>query len=333
MSSGPAANDVMVVYGATMAGVSVHFHDRSQNLADRLASSLAEGGHQVRQQRWEPGRSPQLRRVGGEIHVVLLSQALLGTRGVDDELASARDTQRVLPVMIEQVDLGARHRLDTMNCLRLFEFDGPEGESALRRAIERADQGDMNPSSSADVFISYCFDDVAHADRIERCLGEAGYGTVRATDFMIGGDWVDAIDQAVRGSRIFVALLSPRYLASFWCYDEFYESASSQRLLVLIDECQLDEYWTDLIDVDLVGAPSRDICRQIRSGVRWRLVQPRPRESHRSTTDLDEFIHRGPWDVGLMERLYHPQLRARLGDGGPLSARKWAARRFERGDY
>ena len=258
--------------------------------------------------------------------------------GTTEELDRFRKNAVLVPIMIEHVHLGGAKRLDTLNCFRLYELAGSEAETALVRAVERsAGSGGSSPALPADVFISYCFDDATHVNRLEKWIDESGYSTVRATDFLVGEDWVAAIDGAMRASKLVLAVLSPKYFASFWCYDEYVESRGMRRLVIQVETCDLNEDWRGSVDIDLVGLPQDQARERLCSGVRRRLAGQSPVSSpSQRNLSLQEFMYGGPWDPGLMERLYHPQLRSGLGnvgDGSPLADRKWAARRFERGDY
>lgn len=49
------------------------------------------------------------------------------------------------------------------------------------------------------------------AERVERYLKAEEYGTYRATDFLVGSEWADRLDDALRRVHVILSLLSPAY--------------------------------------------------------------------------------------------------------------------------
>jgi hypothetical protein len=72
-----------------------------------------------------------------------------------------------------------------------------------------------------DVFISYSSRDVNFAKEIQRELESQNFKCcIHIRDFMPGDTIVDNISNAIYGSRVTLAILSPDFIASEWCKDE-----------------------------------------------------------------------------------------------------------------
>jgi len=86
-------------------------------------------------------------------------------------------------------------------------------------------------------------------------LREAGYETkVQGYDFMVGKTFVGAMDEALKHSRLVFCLLSPAYLDSRWCGEEWQAALVEGKLFPLrIAECGPDGLLGQRAYVDLVG--------------------------------------------------------------------------------
>ncbi len=149
-------------------------------------------------------------------------------------------------------------RLDELLYLDLLGVEHDPAAVLVLHALDRLRRGGAVKAVPAGefVFISYAFDDDATATVVERHLAQDGYATFRATDFMFGADWVSMMDEAVRAAWLVLALISPAYLRSFWCYEEFTATAPERRMLVQIEHAdKLDSIRDQWIPVraDLTG--------------------------------------------------------------------------------
>ena len=92
----------------------------------------------------------------------------------------------------------------------------------------------MGNAELADVFISYTGRDWGGASWLDFVLREAGYTTkVQGYDFMVGRSFVLAMDEALKHSRLVACLLSPSYLESRWCGEEWQVALLKENLFPL----------------------------------------------------------------------------------------------------
>jgi hypothetical protein len=100
--------------------------------------------------------------------------------------------------------------------------------------------------ATVDFFTSYTGADRAWAEWIAGQLEAHGYSSrIQAWDFGQGGNFVTDIDDALRACRRMILVLSPDYLRSVWCRNEWSsilasDPASVKRKLlpVLVRHCQ-----------------------------------------------------------------------------------------------
>jgi tetratricopeptide (TPR) repeat protein len=116
-----------------------------------------------------------------------------------------------------------------------------------------------------DVFISYTVSDSNWAKWLDFILRKAGYTTtVQLYDFPIGESFVHEIHEALKKSRYVVCLLSPAYLASRWCGEEWQSSLRKGNLFPLrIAKCEPDGLLGPRAYLDLVGVPEASAKEQI----------------------------------------------------------------------
>jgi tetratricopeptide (TPR) repeat protein len=111
-------------------------------------------------------------------------------------------------------------------------------------------------------------------------LREAGYATkVQGYDFMVGKSFVNAMDEALKQSRLVACLLSPAYLDSRWCGEEWQAALVKDKLLPLrIAECDLDGLLAPRAYLDLVGVPEAEARERIVAELKKRDGEnPRPK--------------------------------------------------------
>ena len=138
----------------------------------------------------------------------------------------------------------------------------------------------MGNAGLADVFISYTGRDWGWASWLDFTLREAGYATkVQGYDFMVGKSFVNAMDEALKQSRLVACLLSPAYLDSRWCGEEWQAALVKDKLLPLrIAECALDGLLAPRAYLDLVGVPEAEARERIVAELKKRDGEdPRPK--------------------------------------------------------
>jgi tetratricopeptide (TPR) repeat protein len=138
----------------------------------------------------------------------------------------------------------------------------------------------MGNAGLADVFISYTGRDWGWASWLDFTLREAGYATkVQGYDFMVGKSFVNAMDEALKQSRLVACLLSPAYLDSRWCGEEWQAALVKDKLLPLrIAECDLDGLLAPRAYLDLVGVPEAEARERIVAELKKRDGEnPRPK--------------------------------------------------------
>jgi tetratricopeptide (TPR) repeat protein len=116
-----------------------------------------------------------------------------------------------------------------------------------------------------DVFISYTVSDSSWAKWLDFILCKAGYTTtVQLYDFPIGESFVHEIHEALKKSRYVACLLSPAYLSSWWCGEEWQASLRKGNLFLLrIAKCEPDGLLGPRAYLDLVGVSEVSAEEQI----------------------------------------------------------------------
>jgi tetratricopeptide (TPR) repeat protein len=138
----------------------------------------------------------------------------------------------------------------------------------------------MGNAERVDVFISYTGRDWGWASWLDFTLREAGYTTkVQGYDFMVGKSFVNAMDEALKQSRLVACLLSPAYLDSRWCGEEWQVALLKEKLLPLrIAECDLDGLLAPRAYLDLVGVAEVEARERIVAELKKRYGEdPRPK--------------------------------------------------------
>jgi hypothetical protein len=109
------------------------------------------------------------------------------------------------------------------------------------------------PGEQVDVFISYCGRDSQWARWIDFVLREAGYWTtVQLYDFVPGESFVREVQNALTKSRYVANLLSPGYLASWWCEEEWQAALCRHNLFpIRIEMCKPEGLLANKIYIDL----------------------------------------------------------------------------------
>jgi tetratricopeptide (TPR) repeat protein len=116
-----------------------------------------------------------------------------------------------------------------------------------------------------ELFTSYSGKDRPWAVWLDFVLREAGHNTtMQEYDFLPGKSFVEAIDQALRTNDFVVCLLSPPYLASRWCKEEWQAALYTGKLFLLrIAECELDGILAPHAYVDLVGTAEAEAKERV----------------------------------------------------------------------
>ena len=117
---------------------------------------------------------------------------------------------------------------------RAPEFDWVEKEH-VRQAAEflfgSADAHSLEDASSGRcVFVSFSFDDAPFVDELSRNLHSAGISHFKANrDIRPTLDWSQEIWEAIRGCRVFLPILTPRFFESDWCKFEGGAACASKK--------------------------------------------------------------------------------------------------------
>ncbi len=124
-----------------------------------------------------------------------------------------------------------------------------------------------------DVFISYCGRDSQWARWIDFVLREVGYRTtIQLYDFVPGQSFVDHIHEALKQNRFVVCLLSPAYLESRWCAQEWQVALNQGNLVpIRVVDCKPDGLLTNKIYLDLVDVAETEAKARIVEGLATRL--------------------------------------------------------------
>jgi hypothetical protein len=127
-----------------------------------------------------------------------------------------------------------------------------------------------------DFFISYTQADLARARWINSLLEAAGHSTiVQFKDLPPGSNFVIEMDEAVKQARQAIAILSPEYLASDYCQQEFaavlgLDPKGKKRLLipVRVRRCDPEGLLGPIVYIDLVGKDDETAKELLLSGVK-----------------------------------------------------------------
>ena len=132
-----------------------------------------------------------------------------------------------------------------------------------------------------DFFISYTNEDLPWAEWIGWQLEQAGYTTVlQAWDFRPGENFLVQMRDALDTSDRTIAVLSPAYLQSAYCTDEWtaafiHDETGADRLVpVRIKACELPRLLATRIYVDLVDQSPASAKSTLLDGVRARGARP-----------------------------------------------------------
>ena len=114
----------------------------------------------------------------------------------------------------------------------------------------------MVSQAQKDIFISYAAHDWNWAQWLDSVLRQAGYTTVvQGFDFPLDQGFVAAMDRALGECRLVVCLLSPEYLQSPWCRENWQAGRyANQVFLIRIDQCESAGLLGPRAFVNLVGA-------------------------------------------------------------------------------
>jgi hypothetical protein len=139
----------------------------------------------------------------------------------------------------------------------------------------------MGSPDKVDVFISYTGRDRTWAIWLDFILREADYTTiVQEYDFPVGKSFLAAMDEALKQSQLLVCLLSPAYLASRWCAEEWQTGLLKDKLFpLLIARCELDGLLAPRSYLDLVGLSEGDAKTRILTELKKKAGEdPRPKQ-------------------------------------------------------
>ena len=128
----------------------------------------------------------------------------------------------------------------------------------------------------ADFFISYTQSDVDKAKWIAAQLEASGYTTIaQFKDMPPGSNFVIEMDEAVKLARHTITVLSPEYLASDYCLQEFAavirsDPKGKKRLLipVRVRQCNPEGLLGPIVYLDLVGKDDETAKELLLSGVK-----------------------------------------------------------------
>lgn len=211
-----------------------------------------------------------------------------------DPLEARRNAQDVLRRFQRAVEQGtspieAIHSLVRPAAERLRQATLTEEARELEhRSVEIALQLEASKgpfgaeSTSPDVFISYPGRDKQWAVWLDFVLRDAGYATrLQEYDFAPGESFPRAIHEALVACRFVVCLLSPAYLESWWCGEEWQTALTKRKLFpVRIADCKPDGLLTIHAYVDAVGLSEGEAQKRILDGlakVEGRRVRPKHR--------------------------------------------------------
>jgi hypothetical protein len=127
-----------------------------------------------------------------------------------------------------------------------------------------------------DFFVSYNQTDHEMAVWIAQQLQVAGYSTtIQARDMPPGSKFLNEMDKAIVENEGLIAVLSPEYLQSSYCKDEwqaFHQKDSNDKVRALIPvrvrECQPQGLLSQRVYIDLVGKEEEEARKTLLDGVK-----------------------------------------------------------------
>jgi tetratricopeptide (TPR) repeat protein len=155
---------------------------------------------------------------------------------------------------------------------------------SLDVVVQRLDRPGAHERSGAaqaqvDVFISYTDNDSSWAKWVDFILREAGYTTkAQLYDFTAGESFLGAMTEALIRSRWVLSLLSPAYLESRWCQEEWQAAHLAKKLVPMrIADCEPEGLLAPIAYLDLVGVSEDEAKERILAELNKRGgADPRP---------------------------------------------------------
>jgi hypothetical protein len=140
------------------------------------------------------------------------------------------------------------------------------------------------PEAKKDFFISYTGADQQWAEWVGWVLKEAGYSVIiQAWDFHFGENFIDSMHRALEESVRTIAVLSPAYMESRHCRQEWTAALAkaaqdgADRLLpVRIADFQPPGALAPIVYIDLVGANEAAARKKLLDGVKQTTAKPSP---------------------------------------------------------
>ena len=150
--------------------------------------------------------------------------------------------------------------------------------STAKRRESRA----VDKDGARDFFISYTHKDQRWAEWIAWQLEDAGYSTiVQAWDFLAGGNFVLAMDDATKKATRTIAVLSPDYFASKFTPSEWaaafrHDPKGEQGLLmpVRVRPCDVEGLLGQIVYIDLVDQEEQAARARLLAGAQYRRRKP-----------------------------------------------------------
>ena len=95
--------------------------------------------------------------------------------------------------------------------------------------------GKSQELDSSEVFVSYCHEDSDFIDEFTDAMTKASISFFRADrDIQTPTDWGDSIWNAIRGCRVFVSVVTPRFMNSDWRLLEGGAACASRKRVVVV---------------------------------------------------------------------------------------------------
>ncbi|MCM4075967.1 FxSxx-COOH system tetratricopeptide repeat protein [Paractinoplanes hotanensis] len=139
----------------------------------------------------------------------------------------------------------------------------------------------MSEDGRETFFVSYTAANRPWAEWVSWKLEEVGHrAIVQAWDFRPGENFVDRMRAALESADRTIAVVSPAYLASRYCTDEwtgaFMEDEEGRRRLVLvqIEECVLPRLLAPIVRIELFGADQDQARSRLLDGLRLGRAKP-----------------------------------------------------------
>ena len=197
------------------------------------------------------------------------------------------DNMPMLKKVIELISYCNRHQITENLLVALEQERGQTYQIAFAtqpRKIAAPPVYAPQPRNDKQIFVSHSSQDAKLAHQVAHDLQAEGYDIfITPNSIRPGEKWVPAINRGLEESGIFVVLLTPHAVQSYWVHDETntaiaLANANEMRLFMLdVQPCHLPVLWRQRQFVSFRGDDYQHNLHNLISGLKGEAARPRPK--------------------------------------------------------